>query len=197
MLDTMAALLTYQASAYFATGAQPPRMGNAHLSIVPYSTFDARDGQIMLAVGNDDQWRRFCDIAGLCELATDARFATNPQRVTNREALQPILERVIRARDRADWIEQCWRAGVPCGAVRDIGESLNDPQLAARDMITSIAHPVAGDIRVVGNPVKLSEHPPRVETPPPVLGEHTDAILRGELGLSADEMRELRAEEVI
>jgi crotonobetainyl-CoA:carnitine CoA-transferase CaiB-like acyl-CoA transferase len=197
MLDSMAALLTYQASAYFATGTQPPRMGNAHLSIVPYSTFDARDGQIMLAVGNDDQWRRFCDIAGLCELATDERFATNSQRVINRAALQPILERVIRTRDRSDWIEQCGRGGVPCGAVRDIGESLSDPQLAAREMIASLNHPTAGDIRVVGNPVTLSEHPPRVETPPPVLGEHTEAILVGELGLSADEVRELRAEEII
>ena len=197
MLDSMAALLTYQASAYFATGTQSPRMGNAHLSIVPYATFDAHDGQIMLAVGNDDQWRRFCDIAGLCELATDERFATNPQRVTNRAVLQPILERVIRTRDRADWIDQCWRVGVPCGAVRDIGEALRDPQLAAREMIASLNHPIAGDIRLVGNPVKLSEHPPRVETPPPVLGEHTEAILVGELGLSADEVRELRAEEII
>jgi crotonobetainyl-CoA:carnitine CoA-transferase CaiB-like acyl-CoA transferase len=197
MLDTMTALLTYQASAYFATGQQPPRMGNAHLSIVPYSTFDARDGQIMLAVGNDDQWRRFCDVAGLCELANDERFATNPQRVTNRAVLEPLVAGVIRGRDRADWIERCWRAGVPCGAVRDIGEALADPQLAARDMIASVHHPVAGDIRLVGNPIKLSDHPPRVELPPPVLGEHTEAILVGELGMSPDELRELRAEAIV
>jgi crotonobetainyl-CoA:carnitine CoA-transferase CaiB-like acyl-CoA transferase len=197
MLDSIAALLTYQASAYFATGALPPRMGNAHLSIVPYDTFDARDGQVMLAVGNDDQWRRFCDIAGLGELAGDERFATNPQRVVNRAALQPLLDAALLTRDRADWLERCTRAGVPCGAVRNIGETLGDPQLAARGMIASLRHPVAGDIRLVGNPIKLSAHPPRADVPPPVLGEHTESILTRELGLTPDEVRDLRAQEVI
>ena len=197
MLDSVAALLTYQASAYFATGTMPPKMGNAHLSVVPYDTFEARDGVIMFAIGNDDQWRRFCEIAGHCELARDERFATNPQRVTNRAALQPILERVIRTRDRADWIARCREKGVPCGEVRNIAETLADPQLASRGMIASMRHPRAGEIRVVGNPVKLSETPPRVASPPPLLGEHTESILTSELGLTSDEMRELRAEDVI
>ena len=197
MLDSMAALLTYQASAYFATGAMPPRMGNAHLSIVPYDTFQTRDGVIMLAVGNDDQWRRFCEIAGLCELATDERFATNPRRVIHRDALQPILERVIRTRDRADWIARCRETGVPCGDVRDIAATLSDPQLDARDMIATMRHPKAGKIRVVGNPVRLSDTPPRVTAPPPVLGEHTESILTSELGFTPDDVRELRAEHVI
>jgi len=172
-------------------------MGNAHLSIVPYDTFQARDGVIMLAVGNDDQWRRFCDVAGLPELANDERFATNPQRVVHRAVLQPLLERVIRTRDRADWIARCRETGVPCGDVRDIAETLSDPQLRARDMIASFRHPNAGDIRVVGSPVKLSDTPPRVFAPPPLLGEHTESILISELGLTPDDVRELRAEDVI
>ena len=197
MFDSVAALLTYQASAHLATGALPPRLGNAHLSIVPYDTFEAADGQIMLAIGNDDQWRRFCEIAGILELAADPRFATNPQRVINRAALQPRLDAAIAARSRADWLRLCEGAGVPCGAVRDIGETLADSQLAARDMIATFEHAVAGTIRVVGSPIKLSEHPPQMAAPPPALGEHTDSILMHELGMSQDQVRDLRAQEVV
>jgi crotonobetainyl-CoA:carnitine CoA-transferase CaiB-like acyl-CoA transferase len=197
MLDSVAALLTYQASAYFATGDNPLRMGNAHTSIVPYDSFDARDGQLMLSVGNDDQWRRFCDAAGLSELADDERFATNPQRVGNRQMLQPILARVMQTRDRTDWIARLREAGIPCGAVRTVGEALADPQLQARDMITAVQHPAAGGLRLVANPIKLSGTPSRADTPPPTLGEHTDAILTKELGFGEEQLRDLRRRHVV
>jgi len=197
MLDSVAALLPYQAAAYLATGDDPPRMGNAHSSIVPYDTFDARDGPVVLAVGNDDQWRRFCETAGLSELATDERFATNPQRVVNRHVLQPILSRVIRTRGRADWAERLRQAGIPCGPVRTVGEMLADPQLQARDMITAVQHPAAGELRLVASPIKLSDRPSRPDRSPPTLGEHTDAILTKEPGFSQEQLKDLRRRNVV
>ena len=197
MLDSVAALLTYQASAYLATGDDPLRQGNAHGSIVPYDTFDARDGPFVLAVGNDEQWRRFCAAAGMAELAADERFATNPQRVADRHLLQPIVAGVIKTRDRADWTERLRQAGVPCGPVRTVGEALDDPQLQARGMITAVQHPVAGELRLVGSPIKLSDSTARADRPPPTLGEHTDAILIKELGFSEAQVKDLRQRQVV
>lgn len=197
MLDSVAALLPYQALAHMATGDNPPRMGNAHTSIVPYDTFDARDGQLMLAVGNDDQWRRFCAAAGLAELADDERFATNPQRVVNRHVLRPIVARVMQTRDRADWTSRLREAGVPCGDVRTVGEALAEPQLRARDMITTVHHATAGEVRMVADPIKLSGSTSRADRPPPTLGEHTHAILTQELGISEEQVRDLRRRNVV
>lgn len=197
MHDSVAALLTYQAAGYLATGRTPPRMGNAHESIVPYGTFDVADGLLMLAVGNDDQFRRFCDTAGLSPLAADERFATNPQRVAHRDALLPRLMPVLKSRTREEWVRLLRDAGVPCGAVRTIGEMMGDPQLAARDMIATVSHPTAGELRLVASPVRLSGEERRRDRPSPALGEHTDAILTGELGMGAEEVRELRMRSVI
>jgi crotonobetainyl-CoA:carnitine CoA-transferase CaiB-like acyl-CoA transferase len=197
MLDSVAGLLTYQAANYLATGHDPPRMGNAHASIVPYGTFDTRDGQLMLAVGNDDQWRRFCDVVGLSELVADPRFSTNPQRVANRDVLWPIVTRALLVRDRDDWTARLRKAGVPCGPVRTIGETLADPQLEARGMIASLRHPAAGDLRLVANPVKLSDTLPIADTPAPLLGQHTESILTGDLGLGRQEVDELRRNHVV
>jgi crotonobetainyl-CoA:carnitine CoA-transferase CaiB-like acyl-CoA transferase len=208
MLDSVAALLTSQASAYFASGVPPARLGNGHVSIVPYDTFMARDGQMMLAVGNDDQWRRLCEVAGLDELAADARFATNPGRVEHRAVLVPMLERTFRTRDRAEWIARLGRAGVPCGEVRTIDQALADPQLEARGILASTVHPTAGPIRLVGSPIRFSPDPPGrasedndglrpAPAPPPLLGEDTDAVLMTDLGLSAETVRDFRAREVI
>ena len=196
MFDSVAALLTYQAANYLATGTNPPRMGNAHASIVPYGTFETRDGQLMLAIGNDDQWRRFCDAAFLPDLAADPRFVTNPQRVANRHQLLPMVSRMLKTRDRAEWTSLLREAAVPCGPVRTIGEMLADPQLEARDMIVSITHPTAGDVRVMGNPLRMSGDGARPDAAPPRLGEHTDAILT-ELGVAAAELNTLRHEHVI
>jgi formyl-CoA transferase/CoA:oxalate CoA-transferase len=196
MLDATAALLTYQAGIYFATGGSPPRMGNRHPTIVPYETFSASDGAVIIAAGNDDLWRRFCAAAGLEPLAEDTRFATNRDRVTNYDELKPLLAARLRERPQAEWLDLLTRAGVPCGSVRAIGDVLADPQLEAREMIARVEHAVTGTIRTLGVPVKLSTTPGAVRTPPPRLGEHTEAILR-ELGLQATRIRELREKRVV
>ena len=193
MLDSTAALLTYQAGICFATGAPPRRLGNRHPTIVPYETFAAADGDVVIAVGNDEQWRRFCDVAEIAEIGRDARFVTNRLRVENYAVLRPLLAQRLSARRRDEWLQDLRAAGVPCGAVRDVQEVLNDPQLADREMVTSVEHPTLGALRVLGIPIKLSETPGAVRTAPPTLGQHTDAILRNDLGLSEDEVLGLRS----
>ena len=178
MLDSTAALLTYQAAICFATGTPPVRMGNRHPTIVPYETFDGSDGAFVLAVGNDDQWRRFCTTAGLDSLANDARFTTNRDRVAHYAQLKPLLETHLRTRPRDQWIRILTAAGIPCGSVRDVGEVLQDPQVVAREMIQTVQHSTLGAIDVLGTPIKLSETPGGVRQAPPALGQHTDAILR-------------------
>jgi len=197
MLDSTVALLTYQAASYFATGTPPIRMGNRHPTIVPYETFGAADGEFVLAVGNDDLWRRFCRVTGLDDLADDPRFATNRDRVEHYQELRPALNDRLRTRPRAEWIAELKAEGVPCGSVRDIGQVLQDPQLHDRDMLATVAHATLGSVRVLGTPVKLSDTPGTVRTAPPVLGQHTDQILRMELGVSNDEISALRAAGVI
>jgi crotonobetainyl-CoA:carnitine CoA-transferase CaiB-like acyl-CoA transferase len=191
MLDSTAALLTYQAAIYFATGRAPQRMGNRHPTIVPYETFAASDGDFVLAVGNDDQWRRFCGVAALESIGAEARFATNRARVSNYAELREILTAHLRGRTRAEWIASLTTAGVPCGSVRSIDEVLTDPQLDARQMIEAVEHASVGPVHVLGVPIKLSDTPGRVHAAPPTLGEHTDHILRS-LGFADEEMTKLR-----
>jgi len=193
MLDTVAALLTYQAGNYFASGKVPARLGNRHPSIVPYETFSASDGDFVLAVGNDDQWRRFCAVAGLPD---DPRFATNRQRVTNYDAVRPFIADRLRTQPRQHWIDRLNAAGVPCGSVRNLQELFVDPQIQARQMVAEIEHATIGALRVLGVPVKLSDTPGAVRTPPPRLGEHTDAVLH-DLGFSDDAIAGLRRQKVI
>jgi formyl-CoA transferase/CoA:oxalate CoA-transferase len=197
MLETTAALLTYQAGIYFATGSTPGRMGNRHPTIVPYETFEAADGEFVIAVGNDDQWRRFCGVMGAEDWKADARFATNRGRIEHYDTLRPQLAERLRARPRAEWVAALKAAGVPCGSVRSVGEVLTDPHLEAREMIRQLEHAAAGAIRVLGVPVKLSETGGAVRTPPPTLGQHTDAILRAELGLADDEIAHLHGAGVV
>jgi crotonobetainyl-CoA:carnitine CoA-transferase CaiB-like acyl-CoA transferase len=196
MLDSTAALLTYQAAIAFTTGRAPGRMGNRHPTIVPYETFAATDGDFVLAVGNDDQWRRFCEKSGLAEIAADERFATNAARVRNYDVLRPILARRLQGRTRAEWIATLRSAGVPCGGVRDITEVLADPQLDARSMIAEVEHAAIGRVQVLGVPIKLTQTPGSVRLAPPALGQHTDGILQ-ELGLDDGEIVALRAEAAI
>ena len=192
MLDATAALLTYQAGIYFATGTTPGRMGNRHPTIVPYETFQASDGDFVVAVGNDEQWRRFCDTISLASLVADERFATNRARVVNYPELRPLLAARLITRSRKEWVGDLKTAGVPCGSVRAVAEALEDPQLDARNMVETIDHISAGAIRVLGVPIKLSETPGAVRTAPPALGQHTDQILREDCGLSAKEIESLR-----
>jgi glutaryl-CoA transferase len=194
MLDTVAALLTYQAGIYFATGTPPARLGNRHPTIVPYETFAASDGEFVLAVGNDDQWRRFCAAAAL---DAGERFATNRERVTGYAELRPLVAARIRTQPRRYWMERLGAAGVPCGSVRDLHEVFTDPQIAARDMVVPMSHPAAGDIRVLGSPLKLSDTPATQRTPPPTLGQHTEQVLRQDLGFTREAVGDLRARGVV
>lgn len=197
MLDAVTALLTYQASILFATGAAPARMGNRHPSIAPYDTFPAADGGFVLAVGNDDQFGRVAGLIGEPGLAADPRFATNAARVLNHVALRAILVRAFSTRRRDDLLRDLTAAGVPCSAVRGVAEALADPQLAAREMIIPLEHATAGPIRVLGTPLKLSETRAGVWTPPPILGQHTNGILGTDLGLTPSEIQALREAGVV
>jgi crotonobetainyl-CoA:carnitine CoA-transferase CaiB-like acyl-CoA transferase len=191
MLDATAALLTYQASIYFATGTTPGRMGNRHPTIVPYETFHASDGDFVVAVGNDEQFRRFCGIIGAESLPNDERFSTNRARVVHYDELRPLLVERLQTRFRREWVRDLKAAGVPCGSVREIAEVLADPQLDARQMIETVDHATAGAIRLLGVPIKLSETPGSVRMAPPALGQHTDQIL-SECGLSRADIQALR-----
>ena len=196
MLDATAALLTYQAGIYFATGTTPGRMGNRHPTIVPYETFHASDGDFVVAVGNDDQFRRFCGIIGAEALPNDERFSTNRARVVHYNELRPLLVERLRARTRQEWVRDLKAAGVPCGSVREVAEVLADPQLDARRMIETIDHVTAGAIRLLGVPIKLSATPGSVRIAPPGLGQHTDRILE-ECGLSRIDIEALRDSKTI
>jgi crotonobetainyl-CoA:carnitine CoA-transferase CaiB-like acyl-CoA transferase len=196
MLDTTAALLTYQAANWFATNKIPPRQGNRHATIAPYETFTTSDGEIVIAVGNDGTWQKFCPAIGLPELARDPRFTSNKDRMEHYEAMREPIDRAFRTATSAEWIARLNAAGVANGEVRDIGQMLNDPQLEARQMIETLMHPTVGATRVIGAPIKLSENAASVRTPPPVLGQHTDAVL-GEIGYDNGTIAELRKKRVI
>jgi crotonobetainyl-CoA:carnitine CoA-transferase CaiB-like acyl-CoA transferase len=191
MLDSVAALLTYQAAIAFATGSTPVRMGNRHPSIAPYDTFSVSDGDFVLSVGNDEQFRRLAALLKRPELATDSRFATNASRVTNYDALRSVLQTLFATWSREDLLRQLTAAGVPSGAVRSVPEALADPQLHARNMIVNLAHATIGAVRVLGSPVKMSDTPPAIKSAPPTLGQHTRSILRHDVGLKEDEIRSL------
>lgn len=192
MLDSVAALLTYQAGIYFATNQAPTRLGNRHPTIVPYETLETGDGELVVAVGNDQLWHSFCQLLGADNLATDLRFATNKDRVERREALRPILVEYLKSRTATDWIELLTDAGIPCGAVRDLEAVFSDPQIIERAMVVALDHPIAGAIRTLGVPVKLDDTPGNVRTPPPTLGQHTETILGQHLGLDAKAIVQLR-----
>jgi crotonobetainyl-CoA:carnitine CoA-transferase CaiB-like acyl-CoA transferase len=196
MLDATAALLTYQAGNYFTTGESPGRLGNRHPTIVPYETFRTSDGEIVVAVGNDGIWRRYCEAIDHPELAADVRFATNRDRRERYDELKALLETAMAARTREEWLQRFHDAAVPCGSVRDVAEVLQDPQLHARGMIAEVEHPTIGRVNVIGSPLKLSETSASVRTAPPTLGQHTDAIL-GELGYDRSAIANLRTAGVI
>jgi formyl-CoA transferase len=197
LYDVMLAMLANMNMNYLTTGRAPGRAGNAHPNIVPYQVFAAADGQLVIAVGNDAQFVRFCEVAGVPGLAVDGRYARNADRVRHRDTLVPALSALVRARPLAFWLEALDAAGVPCGPINDIAQALADPQVAARGLRVDLPHPLAGRVPLVGNPIRLSATPAQVLRAPPLLGEHTDDVLSERLGMTAAEIAHLRHQGVL
>ncbi|RLI40567.1 CoA transferase [Candidatus Bathyarchaeota archaeon] len=198
LLDSTVSWMTYMAANYFATGMVPKRMGSAHPNIVPYQCFKARDGKYLtVAVGNDRIWKNFCEALGLENMVENPKFATNPKRVENRDELIPVLEKAFLSKTRDEWIEILLKKGVPCGPVYTMDEVFRDPQVLHRKMLVEIEHPKVGKIKQIGIPMKFSETPGEIKVPPPLLGQHTEEILKNLLGYSEEEINQLRSEEVI
>jgi crotonobetainyl-CoA:carnitine CoA-transferase CaiB-like acyl-CoA transferase len=197
LLDTQVAMLANMASNFHSSGTPPKRWGNAHANIVPYQTFACADGHIIVATGNDGQYQKFVEAGGRADLAHDARFATNPLRVKNRDVLVPLLDAMVARRTRDEWIALLEAVGVPCGPINDIGEVFENPQVKARGIATDMPHPTAGKVTLVRSPMKLSATPAVTGKPPPLLGQHTDEVLRDVLGRSDGEIAALRAKGVL
>ena len=196
MLDAVASLLTYNAGNYFATGESPTRRGNDHPSVVPYQTLRAKDGWMNLAVANDSLWVRYCDAIERPDLRDDPRFATAPERVNHRDTLVPIIVALTAARTVQQWVDLLGAAGVPCGRIRNVAEVCTNPQLTERGKVVDRPHPTAGIVTMIGLPIELSDTPGRIQTAPPLLGEHTDDVLR-DAGYTDDEIHTLRKDGAI
>lgn len=203
LLDTQVAMLANMGANYLVGGKLPGRAGNAHQNIVPYQVFEvapAADGHkdhLILAVGNDSQYAKFCAVAGHPELATDSRFARNQGRVRHRAELVPLLQDIMRTRNKAAWLEALEAAKVPCGAINNIAEVFADPQVQARGMVTTWQHPLKPDLHLVSSPIKLGATPVRTDLPPPMLGQHTDDVLRNVLGYADAKLAALKDKGVI
>jgi crotonobetainyl-CoA:carnitine CoA-transferase CaiB-like acyl-CoA transferase len=207
LLDTQVAMLANLGANYLVSGQKegkiPGRSGNAHQNIVPYQVFEvaaAADGSkdhIILAVGNDGQYAKFCTVASRLDLCQDPRFIKNADRVRHRAVLVPMLEEVLRTRSKADWLLALETAKVPCGAINNLSEVFNDPHIRSRDMVTTWQHPASGPLELVSSPMKLSETPVRTDLPPPLLGEHTEDVLRELLALDDSALAQLRLHQII
>jgi formyl-CoA transferase len=190
-------MLANVASNYLNSGMAPQRWGNAHQNIVPYQAFQTSDSWIIVAVGNDGQFRKLVEVGGRPELADDERFATNPERVRHRDLLVPIIAEMIKARGKRDWIEALEAAGVPCGPINDLAEVFEEEQVRARGMRVEVPHPSGASAPLVRNPIRMSATPPQVRSAPPTLGQHTDAVLREVLGYDDAAIAALRGKSVI
>ena len=199
LLDTQIAWLANLGQGYLTSGDLPARLGNAHATVVPYQVFKTADSHIVLAIGNDGQFRKFCDFAGAPALATDPRFATNPARIRNRGNLIPEMSALLARQTSAYWIRELERIGVPCGPINNLAEVFADPHVQARGMTVDLPHPAAGGkpTPLIANPIKFSETPISYDRAPPTIGQHTDEILKELLGLSANEIATLRTDGAI
>ncbi len=199
LLDSQMAALINVAAGHLVSGNEPKRYGNAHPNIVPYRVYQTADSHIILAVGNNSQFRAWATLAGCGELADDERFVDNESRVRNREVLEPLVEQAMLTRSRDEWISELAVLGVPCGPVNTVSEAFVDPQAKHRNMSVPFQHPTNPDVPVnlVGNPIKMSETPVRYNSPPPLLGQHTDEVLSDVARLSQDEISALRGGGII
>lgn len=193
LFETGLGMLANVAANHLATGKEAGRYGNGHPNIVPYTTYPTADGELALAVGNDGQFRVFSEVAGHPEWAEDPRFKKNADRVVNRVAIDTAVADATRTQSTQWWIDKLRGVGVPCGAVNPVSKALSDPQAKARDMVIEVEHPTAGSLAMLGFPIKLSRTPMAADHPPPLLGEHTEALLTQELGLDADAIARLKA----
>jgi crotonobetainyl-CoA:carnitine CoA-transferase CaiB-like acyl-CoA transferase len=197
LLDVQVAMLANLSSTYFASGEAPRRMGNAHQNIVPYHVFRAADEFLIVAVGNDSQFAKFCDVIGRPEWPRDARFATNPERVRHRDLLVGMIAARLRERPAREWLALLEPAGVPCGPINDLHQVFADPQVRHRGMEVRAPHPAAGEVRMVANPIKFSATPIEHDTPPPLLGQHTREVLSSVLGVGEADFERLKQEGLI
>jgi crotonobetainyl-CoA:carnitine CoA-transferase CaiB-like acyl-CoA transferase len=175
----------------------PKRMGNAHPNIVPYQDFPTADGYMIIAIGNDSQFASFCNALGKPEWGRDERFATNPQRVKNRKELIALIRGMTVIRTTSEWIAVMEEAGVPCGPINSLDKVFDDPQVQARGMRIEMPHPLAGEVPLVANPIRMSESPVQYHRPPPMLGEHTEEVLGGWLDMSESELTDLRLKKIV
>jgi crotonobetainyl-CoA:carnitine CoA-transferase CaiB-like acyl-CoA transferase len=197
LLDTQVAWLANEGLNYLVSGKTPVRRGNAHPNIVPYEVFACADGFVILAIGNDGQFAKFCAFAGRAELAADPRYATNPARVANRAELVAIVNGITGAKPQSHWVEGLAKAGVPCSPVNDIAQVFEDPQVKARNMQIAMPHASGQDVPLIASPIKMSKTPPAYRHPPPTCGQHTDAILEELLALSPSEIAALRKDGIV
>jgi crotonobetainyl-CoA:carnitine CoA-transferase CaiB-like acyl-CoA transferase len=197
LLDVTVASMANQAMNYLITGKSPTTMGNAHPNIVPYEAYKAADHYIILAVGNDGQFRRFCEVAGRVDLADDERYATNRNRVGNRDELGRILTEIIAAKPRAFWLEELEKVGVPCGPINNLKQVFADPHIQARGDRQEVDHPQAGTLPTVANPIRLSESPISYDRAPPTLGQHNEDVLQGLLGLDSEAISRLKDDGIV
>ncbi|MDE0687186.1 MAG: CaiB/BaiF CoA-transferase family protein [Candidatus Poribacteria bacterium] len=197
MLDSLVAVLENAVVRYFATGEAPKPLGARHPAITPFEAFASADGHVIIALGNDTLWAKFCEHVDRHELISDKRFRTNADRTENHSELFPILSEIMSQRPTDDWIDALGAIGVPCGPINAMDKVVSHPQVQAREMITRIAHDITGEVEVPGVPIKLSETPGNVDAPAPSLGEHTTKVLTDLLKMSADEVEQLRRDGVI
>jgi crotonobetainyl-CoA:carnitine CoA-transferase CaiB-like acyl-CoA transferase len=197
LLDVQVACLANQAMNYLTTGNPPRRLGNAHPNIVPYQDFPTADGDFILTVGNDSQFRKFCEVAGHREWADDPRFSSNKARVAHRAELIPMIRQATVFKTTAEWVSALEEVGVPCGPINDLAAVFADPQVQARGLRVDLEHPLAGVVPQVASPLRLSDTPVEYRMPPPLLGEHTQEVLQRVLGLAAEQVEVLRKAEVI
>ena len=197
LLDVQVAMLANLSSNYFVSRQAPRRMGNAHQNIVPYHVFKAADEFLIVAVGNDGQFAKFCEVLGRPEWPKDERFSTNPQRVRHRELMVQLITERLATRPAREWLALLEPAGVPCGPINDLAQVFDDPQVLHRRMAVKAPHPKAGEVTMVANPIKFSATPIAHDRAPPLLGEHTHEVLQSLLGLGDEELRALREKQII